>query len=318
MTDHPEKTVSVLALNPAVDISYEVPQLLVYQKVHATKTAYYPGGNGINVTRALTELDVPVHCCSAIGGETGDLLLRLLGDTLADNHCWIRLQGETRLNTNLVQQSPPGQFEITSLGPEIPADVLGEIIDCFLAATGDGIAVLTGLIPPGVPDTTYRELAEQVSAQGGKVVLDTYGTVLEQTLDAEPCLLRLNRYALEMASKRRLDSIQFAAEAARTLQQGRMEYLCVTLSDEGAILIDAGNSYHCSAPKVHKQSTVGSGDALVAGLVAALRSGASTEDMLRLGVMCGSATAAHPGTELFTRDELDADHMELKVTRLDI
>lgn len=318
MTANPDKTVAVLALNPAVDISYEIPQLLEYQKVCATKTSYYPGGNGINVARALTELGVPVHCCSTIGGESGDLLLRLLGDTLGDNHNWFRLQGETRLNTNIMQQNPPGQFEITSLGPEVPADVLAGVTGCFLKVVDNGFAVLTGLIPPGVPDSTYRELAAQVSAQGGKVVLDASAAVLEQALEAKPYLVRLNRYALEMTCKRRLDSIPLVAEAARALQPGGTEYLCVSLGGEGAILTDSGNSYHCSAPKVHKQSTVGSGDALVAGLIAALRNGASPEDMLRLGVMCGSSTAAHPGTELFTRGELDEGLMNLQVSNLDI
>lgn len=318
MIDNPDKKVAVLALNPAVDISYEIPQLLEYQKVCATNTAYYPGGNGINIARALTELGVPVFCCSTLGGESGALLLRLLGDTLGDNHNWFRLQGETRLNTNIMQQNPPGQFEITSLGPDIPADVLAEIIDCFLGTAGDGIAVLSGLIPPGVPDSTYRELAEQVSAQGGKVVLDASGDVLELALKAEPYLVRLSRYALEMICKRRLEDIPRVAEAARVLQRGGVEYLCVSLGGEGAILTDSANSYHCSAPKVHKQSTVGSADSLVAGLIAAIRNGKSPEDMLRLGVMCGSSTAAHPGTELFTRGELDEGLMDLQVTCLDI
>lgn len=318
MTDSPDKPVAVLALNPAVDISYEIPQLLEYQKVCATKTSYYPGGNGINVARALTELGVPVECCSTIGGESGSLLLRLLGDTLGDNNNWFQLQGETRLNTNIMQQNPPGQFEITSLGPEVPANVLAEILACLLHVAGDGLAVLSGLIPPGVPDSTYRELAEQISAQGGKVVLDASGTVLEQALEAKPYLVRLNRHTLEMICKRRLDSTVLVAEAARVLQQGGSEYLCVSLGDEGAILTDSGNSYHCSAPKVHKQSTVGSGDSLVAGLIAGLRSGSSPEDMLRLGVICGSSTAAHPGTELFARGELAADITDLRVNCLDV
>jgi len=318
MSDNHEKTVAVLALNPAVDISYVIPQLLEYQKVCATKTSYHPGGNGINVALALTELGVPVHCCSTIGGESGDLLLRLLGDALGDNHSCFRLQGETRINTSIMQQNPPGQFEITSLGPEVPAAVLAEISSCILDMVGDGIAVLSGLIPPGVPETAYRDLAEQVSAQGGKVVLDTSGDVLEQALQAKPYLVRLNRHALEMICKRRLDDIPLVAEAARLLQQGSVEYMCVSLGGEGAILLEGSNSYHCSAPKVHKQSTVGSADSLVAGLIAALRDGASPEAMLRLGVMCGSSTAAHPGTELFTRGELDADLMNLQVRRLDI
>lgn len=318
MTETQEQAVAVLALNPAVDISYEIPQLLEYQKVCATKTAYYPGGNGINITRALTELGVPVHCCSTLGGESGALLLRLLGDTHADNHTWFRLEGETRLNTNIVQQNPPGQYEITSLGPEVPAGVLADMADCILQAAGDGIAVLSGMIPPGVPDSTYRDLAEKVAAQGGRVVLEASGTVLEQALEARPCLVRLNRYVLEMASGRRLDKHTHAAEAARAIQQGGIDYLCVSLGGEGAILVDDANSYYCSAPRVHKQSTVGSGDSLLAGLTAALREGASPEDMLRLGVMCGSTTAAHPGTELFSRDELEADLESLQVSSLDI
>jgi 6-phosphofructokinase 2 len=310
--------VCVLALNPSVDISYEISQLLEYQKVRARQTWYHPGGNGINVARALTELAVPVHCCSVIGGESGALLLRLLGDTLGDNHSWLSVPGETRLNTTILQQSPPGQYEITSVGPEVPPEVLAEISDCFLGIVGDGIGVLTGLLPPGVPDSAYRDLAERIRAQGGKAVLDAYGSVLEQALEAKPCLVRLNRYVLEMTIKRRLESTRQVAEAGRAMQQRGIDHLCISLGPEGAILVDAGNSYHCGAPRVHKQSTVGCGDALVAGLIDAVRRGETPEAMLRFGVICGSATASHPGTELFARTDLDVEFPDIEVTRLDL
>jgi 6-phosphofructokinase 2 len=308
----------VLALNPAVDISYEVPQLLEYQKVCATNTWYHPGGNGINVARALTLLAVPVHCCSAIGGESGEMLLRLLGDTLGDKHTWFRLQGETRLNTTLLQQKPPGQYEVTSMGPEVTPDVLAKISDCFLQMAGDGIAVLTGQIPPCVPEYTYRELAEKIAAQGGKVVVDAHGPELEHALAARPYLVRLNHYVLEMNIKRRLASPREVAEAARRLQRRGIDYLCVSLGRDGAILTDADNSWHCAAPRVHKQSTVGCGDALVAGLIAELRKGASPQQMLRFGVICGSATASKPGTGLFMRDEVEVEPTGLEVSSLDI
>ena len=317
MTDRHD-AVSVLALNPSVDISYEIPQLLEYQKVRARQTWYHPGGNGINVARALTELAVPVHCCSVIGGESGELLLRLLGDTLGDHHTWFGVPGETRLNTTILQHSPPGQYEITSVGPDVPPEVLTEISACFLRMVGSGIGVLTGLVPPGVPDSTYCELAERIRAQGGKVVLDAYGSVLEQALEANPYLVRLNRYVLEMTIRRRLESTHQVAEAGRAIQQRGIDYLCISLGPDGAILIDADNSYHCGAPKVHKQSTVGCGDALVAGLIDTARKGDTPEAMLRFGVICGSATASHPGTELFTRDDLNAELMDVPVNSLNI
>jgi 6-phosphofructokinase 2 len=318
MTDLRERPVAVLALNPAVDISYEIPQLLEYQKVHASRTWYHPGGNGINVARALKELGEHVHCCSIVGGESGDLLLRLLGDTLGTSHSWFRVQGETRINTTLLEHSPPGQYEIASTGPQVPAEVLDEATRCFLGTAGDGVAVLTGFVPPGVPDATYRDLAERVKAQGGKAVVDAQGGVLEEALQAQPYMVRLNRYVLERNVKRRLETLEQVAEAARSLQQRGIEYLCITLGPRGAMLVDADNSYHCSAPRVHKQSTVGAGDALVAGLVAAARRGQEPQAMLRFGVICGSATAAHPGTELFTRAEVEAEPASIEITRLDV
>ena len=310
--------VSVLTLNPAVDISYEIPQLLEYQKVRASQTWYHPGGNGINIARALTELSVPANCCSVIAGESGDLLLNLLGDTLDDRHTWFRVPGETRLNTAILQQSPPGQYEITSIGPEIPPDVLTEVCDCMLDRAGDGIAVLSGLLPPGVPDSIYQELVEKVNNQGGKAVVDTHGEVLQLAIEAKPWLVRLNRHILEMSMKRRMDTAQDIAEAARTIQQRGLEFVCVTLGDEGAVLVDAKNSYHCSAPKVHKQSTVGCGDSVISGLIASALKGEAPQQMLRLGVSCGSATASHPGTELFSRDELDAVTSTVEITQLDV
>jgi len=318
MTNRADQPISVLALNPAVDISYEVPQLLAYQKVGATQTWYHPGGNGINVARSLTTLAVPVHCCSTIGGESGEMLLRLLGDTLGDAHTWFRLPGETRLNTTVLQQNPPGQYEVTSLGPEVPPDVLAKISDCFLQSAGAGMAVLTGQVPRGVPETLYRDLVEKICSQGGKAMVDAHGPELAHALDARPFMVRVNRYVLEMTIKRRLENTRAIAEAARGIQQRGIEYVCVSLGRKGAVLTTADNSWHCAAPRVHKQSTVGCGDALVAALIAELRKGASAPEMLRFGVICGSATASKPGTGLFTREEVEADPLELEVSDLGI
>ena len=310
--------VSVLALNPSVDISYEIPQLLEYQKVRARQTWYHPGGNGINIARALTELGVTTNCCSIIAGESGDLLMKLLGDSLGDRHNTFRVAGETRLNTTIVQQSPPGQYEITSVGPEVSADALAKACDCFMNVADKGITVLSGLLPPGAAENTYRKLIERVNQQGGRAVVDTHGEPLQQALQAKPWLLRLNHYVLETTMKRRMDTKEQVAEVARTIQQQGVEYVCVSLGEKGAVLIDADNSYHCEAPKIHKQSTVGCGDALVAGLIAAALRQQTAQQMLRFGVICGSATASHPGTELFTLDELEIKSTDLEVTALDV
>jgi 6-phosphofructokinase 2 len=319
MSDPRSQSIAVLALNPAVDISYEIPQLIADQKVRASRTYYHPGGNGINVARGITGLGIPVHCCSVIGGESGDLLLRLLGDALGENHRYFRVPGETRLNATLLQQHPPSQYEVDSLGPEVSPEVLEELTECFVSRCGDGIGVLTGSVPPSVPNDLFAILAERIQAQGGKAVVDAHGRVLHQALEAKPNLVRLNRYVLEMTVKRRLGSAEEVAEAARVLhQQHGIGSLCVTLGSEGALLLDNRNSYLCTAPKVRVHSTVGCGDALVAGLVAAAHRGADSQAMLRFGVICGSATASHPGTELFTRDEVEKAAYDVELSSLEV
>jgi 6-phosphofructokinase 2 len=318
MTDSSGQPIAVLALNPAVDISYEIPQLIADQKVRSAKTRYHPGGNGINVARALRELGASMCCCAVTGGESGSLLLRLLGGSLEGGLRHYEVAGETRLNAVLLQANPPGQYEVDSVGPEIPPEVLWDLKDCFLEACADGLGVLTGSTPPGVPHDIYRELAERIHDQGGRAVVEAHGPVLTQALAAEPYLLRFNLHVLEATVKRRLGRLEAVAEAAREIQRGGVALVCVTLGENGALLVDAKNSRHCSAPKVRVHSTVGCGDAVVAGMVCAAARGESPEAMLRLGVVCGSVTASHAGTELFTRDEVEGAAFDLEIRNLDI
>lgn len=305
---------AVLALNPAVDISYEIPQLIPEQKVRSARTRYHAGGNGINVTRGLRVLGVPVRCCSIVGGESGKLLLQLLGDSLGESHRYVEVEGETRVNATLLQKHPPSQYEVDSVGPEISPETLQRVTECFLDhVTGGGIGVLTGSTPPGVPEDTYRQLIERIRDQGGRAVLDAHGPVLEDALQARPHMVRLNRYVLEMTFKRRMHGMEDLASAARQLQKKGIEFVCISLGTEGALLSLPGTSYFCGAPKTRVRSTVGCGDAMVAGMVAAMHRDLSPADMLRLGVICGSATASHPGTGLFTRDQAGESHnLELK------
>jgi 6-phosphofructokinase 2 len=168
-----------------------------------------------------------------------------------------------------------------------------------------------------VPKSTYAELVERINTQGGRAVVDASGEILQQAIEAGPWLARLNRNILEGLMNQRMDSVQDIAAAARAIQQQGIAYVCVTLGDMGAVLLDAENSYHCNAPKIHKQSTVGCGDSMVTGLIASALKGESTEQMLRFGILCASATASQPGTGLFKREDLRFENFEIEATVLD-
>ncbi|MEY2341564.1 1-phosphofructokinase [Acidithiobacillus sp. IBUN Pt1247-S3] len=312
---HPCADIVTLTLNPAVDVSYEFVQLLADQKTHATSTRFDPGGNGINVAQALKELFVCAHSCCVVAGHIGRLLQTLLRHSLDDPHC-IEVIGETRINATLLQQEPAVQYEVTGQGPLLSAMALQDVRDKIAALAGTGIAVLTGSLPPGVPQGFYAQMIAELRKQGARVVLDAHGKALQQGIAARPFLIKPNSYELRQltgqALPRRADLIQ----AARQLQQKGIDYVCVSLGGEGALLIGPEQGFFASAPAIAVRSTVGAGDSMVAGLVAAFAQDQRPEEALRLAVACGSATAAQPGTGLFAHNDLDPLLRQIEVESL--
>lgn len=309
--------IAVLALNPSLDISYEVTQMVVDQKIPSMNSRYEPGGNGINISQTLTRLNVPVKCSCIVAGHIGEFLLQLLQSELDELH-HVSIDGESRINTTVMQRSPQGLYEVDGSGPEVSAAVLRDIEEHFLADCGGGYGIMSGSVPPGVPEDTYGRLANKISTQGGRAVIDAYGSVLEKSLNTRPFLLRMSQYALEMYTRKKLRTIDDVVSILRQLQQHHhLNNICVTFGESGAVLLDNDNSYIATPPKTHTRSTVGSGDALLAGLVASYARGEESPTALKLGIACGTATTTHAGTGLCSRDEVDQLLEVLEVETLD-
>ncbi len=304
MSDAGAARIDVLTLNPTIDVSYEVPRLVEDRKVPATDTRYDPGGNGINVGRALEVLDVPGcnHCL--VAGEIGEFLERLLVQHIGDVR-YVRLrEGSTRICCTILQEQPAAQFEVSAVGPVVDSDTLARLESGFLEHA-TGLAVLTGSLPRGVPEDIYARLARALTPRGVRVVVDAHGKVLERAVREKLFLVKPNRYELEGLGGGPLDSLPRVIDAARALQARGIEYVCVSLGADGAVLVGPqGRAWRAETVPVRTRSTVGAGDSMVAGLVAAFARGGDPRTALAQGVACGSGTAAKPGTALFTRQDI--------------
>jgi 6-phosphofructokinase 2 len=200
----------------------------------------------------------------------------------------------------------------------LSAHHLAKLSERFVAASANGIAVLTGSVPPGVDDDIYAQLTRRVREHGGKPVVDTYGALLHKAVPAKPFLIKPNRYELEQFCGATLPTREDAAAQARKLQRAGIDYVCVSLGAEGALLCASDNTYFAKAPAVTVNSTVGAGDSMVAGLVHTFAHGGSPANALQLGIACGTGTTLHPGTELFTANEAELFRQQIDVIALDI
>lgn len=306
-----------LSLNPAIDLTYEINDLEHDKKTRATSSHYDPGGTGINVGRALEKLKANSFTCCITAGKMGEFLHSMLNQEL-NNVTTLQVEGETRINTTLIQQKPQYQYEINAVGPSINSEQLDKIISQFLSLCQQGIGVLTGSLPPGILDSTYQEINLALQKQGGRCIIDAPVNVLTKALLSKPFLIKPNQHELELLTDKKLNSIEQVANEARTLVEQGTQYVCVSLAEKGALLTGADNSYYCNSPKIKVHSTVGAGDSIVAGLAYAFTQNYNPELALKFAVACGAGTAMQAGTQLFNPNDLENLAEQITIKTLDI
>ncbi len=309
--------ITTLCLNPALDVTYHVSKLIPEQKSRSDSARHDPGGNGINIGRALKRMQIDAHTFCIVAGDVGQLLQRLLEQQL-DNVYYEHVDGETRINSTIIELDSQIQYQVTDSGTEIPEHQLDSVINDFVELTGQGFGIITGSCQPNVPCDLYAMLVERINENGGKAVVDTHGEALKLAIAAKPFLIKPNRYELETIIGKPLPNITDVADEARKIQNNGVTNVCVSLGENGAVLLSPDNSYYAKALHVPVNTTVGAGDSMVAGLVTGFSLGKDAEQALRYGIACGAGTVMHPGTELFSGHELVEFRQQVIIEVLDI
>lgn len=310
-------SITTLCLNPALDVTYHVSKLIPEQKSRSDLARHDPGGNGINIGRALQRMQVDARTFCIVAGDIGQLLQRLLKQQLI-NVYYEHVDGETRINSTIIEIDTKTQYQVTDAGTDLPQRQLTSVIENFVTQTGNGFGIITGSCQSNIPNTLYANLVERINANGGKPVVDSHGDTLRHAIDAKPFLIKPNQYELETIIKRELPTIHDIANEGRRLQRQGITHVCVSLGDKGAVLVSPDNSYYAQALDVVVNTTVGAGDSMVAGLVAGLSIDDNPQQSLAYGIACGAGTVMHPGTELFSGHELADFRKRVSIETLDI
>jgi 6-phosphofructokinase 2 len=133
---------------------------------------------------------------------------------------------------------------------------------------------------------------------------------------AHPFLVKPNIAEAELLLGRPLRDQAAVVSGAQEIAAMGVEIVVVSRGAQGAICVQGDHVWQAIPPSVKRQSTIGSGDSMVAGLVVALAGGQSLEDALRLGTAAGAATAIFPGTSLGSATDVARLLPLVKVERL--
>lgn len=306
-----------LTLNPSVDRTVQVEALARGEVMRAQGVRVDPGGKGINVSRALATHGIPTRAVVTVGGAEGEHLVALLRGTGIEV-VTVPIQGAIRSNITVVE--PDGTTtKFNEPGAELSSAELNAVFDAVVQAveSADWL-VASGSLPPGTPASVYADLVRALAGSGTRVAVDTSGPALEAVLAAGPSLVKPNRDELAEVTGVRLLTVADVVEAACRLRDRGAAAVLASLGADGAVLVDDDGAVHGQTPVVSPISSVGAGDAMLAGFLAG---GGSGTKALTQGLAWGAAAVLQPGSGMPSPADIDLAAVRLEqheTTRRDL
>jgi tagatose 6-phosphate kinase len=291
--------IAVICLNPALDVTHHVTAVDWADVNRPAQVHTRPGGKGLNVARTLGALGAQVLVLGLAGGVTGDGVSTALGE-LGVPATFTPVSGETRRTFTVVDQRRGASALFSEPGPGVrPGEFVAFTTTYQAALAGCAAVVLSGSLPPGVPQDAYATLTKLAAAAAVPVVLDSHGEALRLGAAAGPAIVKPNLAELEALAGRPLATPdgadrQAVALAARELRAAGPRAVVVTLGAEGLHADTDQGSWRALPPGTVAGNATGAGDSVAAGLAHGLALGRPWEERLRHAVALGTASAAAP------------------------
>jgi 1-phosphofructokinase len=332
-------SVITVTLNPAIDETVVLDKLQPGHVHRASGAEFHAGGKGVNVASCLADYGIPAIATGILGAGNADVFESLFAaKNITDK--FTRVPGLTRTNIKLAHDGDttdinlPGltineattaklRAAILSLATQPPAHAPSPVMPAKAGihdfpATPDAanLVLLAGSVPAGISETIYAELTKTLTTAGARVVLDTSGAPLTAALTAKhlPYCIKPNRSELESFAGRALPANADLIAVAKSLNASGIALVIISLGAEGSLYVTGEKILHASLPAIRAASTVGAGDAMVAGIIAALQSGADLEAIARLATAFAAAKLTQPGPNLPDQKTVNNLAEQVKIT----
>lgn len=311
-TQAPVDVVTV-TLNPAIDQTVVIANFAANQVNRVEQTTVQPGGKGVNVAAFLADDGHRVGVTGFLGRENDITFKDLFAQKqIADG--FVRIAGQTRTGIKITD---PVQHQTTDINFPGQAPTATDM-DALMACLSDGTSpwvVLAGSVPPAVDTGIYRDLIGMLKEQGRAVVLDTSGAPLQQAIEAVPQIIKPNIHELEALVGESLPDEGAVIAAARTLLARGMQMVVVSMGKGGACFVSSEGVVIARPPRVEVKSTVGAGDAMVAGIVAAHVRGLALGDCARLATAFSLDRITRTGVGISSSASIERWMTQVQVVR---
>lgn len=289
-----------VTLNTALDKTSTVPNFEVGRRHRAIEITVLPGGHGINVARSLKNIGYPVIATGLLGGQTGmNIAEQLTREGIP--HDFIRIKGESRTSTAIIDPASGSQTEINEFGPRVYRKELSMFIEKleYLSKTSEFV-IFCGSIPPNIKGSMYSEMVRRLRSKKVLSVLDAAGEPLRLGIKGKPYLIKPNQEEAEtIVGYEFQDEERFILGLERLRSMGAQNVIVTNSSGFYATIDD--RFFRGFTPDVEVVSTVGSGDAFVAGLISGMAQKMELEESMLMALAAGAANAMSYGAGHFQK-----------------
>lgn len=299
-----------LTLNPSIDYIVKLDTLQSGELNRSINETKFPGGKGINVSRVLKELEVTSKALGFNGGFTGKYIEEyLLNDKIETD--FVKVKEDTRINIKIKTGQ---ETEINAKGPSISEHEFDLLKEKIAQITSEDLLVLSGSIPSTLPKTTYEELVKICKENGVEFVVDAEGELLKKVLIHHPFLIKPNHHELGELFQTSISSSEEVIPYGRKLVEMGAKNVIVSLADKGAVFINENMGLIAEVPKGKVKNSVGAGDSMVAGFLAAFEKTSDLKEAFRYSVAAGSATAFSLG--LCTKEKIEELLIQVHIKKI--
>lgn len=308
-----------VTLNPSVDLFFVMDKLDLGEKNNIKSEFTLPGGKALNVSRVLSQLNIPTIATGFTGGYQGKFIRKWLKneDIMTD---FVQIANSSRTNVKLLLNNE--ETTINSIGPRVTHDEIGELIH-YLSRVGEGDTIIMGgSVPPLCDEVDYDIYDRMVSiakANKAQFIADIPAEYLVNVIKENPILVKPNLTDLETIFDTKIESKEELAFYGRQIIEMGAKYAIVSYGAEGSMLFDSnGDCYIAEQIHTNQEDIVNSiacRDAMISGFIGTYVRISDPIESYKVAVAAATATARV--LDLPTREEIEACLDQVVINKFD-
>jgi tagatose 6-phosphate kinase len=279
---------------------------------------YSAGGKGLNVSHAAHIAGEEVTATGFLGGHAGHFIEEeLQKEGIISDFVWCR--GESRSCLNIWNEAKKEQTEFLEPGFSITSDKEEELVNKVRGLLSKvSVMTISGSVPKGSGSGLYKKLVSLGNGMGKKVILDTSGKLLSESLEADekPFLIKPNMDEIRMLTGKNVSSVEEIKEAADVLHAKGIPTVVISMGGDGAVMSAREGVFRAVVPKINAVNTVGCGDSMIGGFAVGFTAGLDVPECLRLASAVSAAAAMTDRTGFLYREDMEKMLKQIKIERI--